>query len=182
MLEQAKELAGNHKDFSDFSWFDEPKDSENWMIIPIETRDGDLLEQSNAAFITKTLKPFDVEIQRFNHWACGWMDHIIIQVFDGEQKEENITDIFKKFLELKKRIENYPVLDEKDYCEREHKDTLKSIKMRMPNCDCDPEKIFDWLWDYNPDSLESVDGFGGYPSEKDICKALDAMEIKYEEI
>ena len=82
--EAAKKAAGNWQDFTCFVWWrkEEIADPENWAIIYTHHRDSGLLDQSNAAVIEKTLKPFaegndpDLVFESHHHWAgrsCRWL-------------------------------------------------------------------------------------------------------------
>jgi hypothetical protein len=80
-----------------------------------------------------------------NHWAVGWVESIVVRVLDCKCDDDVIQDrqvehvdgiwqywhclqcksfctvsaIFKEALEIRNRLEDYPVLDEMDLCERE---------------------------------------------------------------
>ncbi len=90
------------------------------------SRDSDCLEESNFQTVLAALKalpPFvysapdcDNEIEsRFvvteNHWAVGWVEWIAIH--------ESDTAAIALCEKLQERRDNYPVLDENDYSERE---------------------------------------------------------------
>jgi hypothetical protein len=52
-----------------------------------------------------------VEVHRFGHWGPGWFEIIIVDPSDSE-RVEIATDI-------ENRLEDYPILDETDFSERE---------------------------------------------------------------
>src|SRR4051812_25671281 len=86
----AKDAVGNWQRFNCFVWFRdrEVEDAIQWAIIYTHNRDSRLLDQSNAAFIAKTMKPFsdaadpDVIFESHDHWAVGHVDGFSIRVFD----------------------------------------------------------------------------------------------------
>ena len=56
-----------------------------------------------------------VEVHRFGHWGCGWFEIIIV---DPTSKHAAIAQ------SIKDDLENYPVLNEDDFCEREHESIM----------------------------------------------------------
>lgn len=94
-------------------------DRHHWLVVPFsQSRDSDCLTQSNFAFAQDALVKLDPEgtnweIHCFNHWACGWLEIIIISPSDTRAVTviENLID----------RYADYPVLDESDYSSREFK-------------------------------------------------------------
>jgi hypothetical protein len=124
----AKELIGNWKTFDCFAWHGSPDDADERCIIYTENRDSGSLEKSNSAAIAEELKPFlengDIVSESHNHWACGWVDGYSILVYrDGKP-----TEAFRKYCELRARLDDYPVLDEEDFSERELEESLEIIK------------------------------------------------------
>jgi hypothetical protein len=89
---------------------------EDYYIGPSMNRDSDILTQSNFAAALEMLggeskKTRDVIVASFTHWANGWIDAIFVHK-DAKEKVEILQDIAD-------RIQNYPVLDEDDYSQRE---------------------------------------------------------------
>ncbi len=88
----AKEAAGNHLKFRDFSWHIKlPDDAENWVVVYSSNRDSGLLERSNADAIEALLEPFledddcdDISHLSHNHWACGHVDGYFMRVYRQE--------------------------------------------------------------------------------------------------
>lgn len=189
--EAAVELVGNWKRFGSFAWFRrrELADPDAWAVIYTHHRDSGLLDQSNAHVITKKLEPFtdgddpDVVAESHGHWAVGHIDGFSIRVFkDGE-----ITLAFKVYHELAERMENYPILDESNYGQREYDATLANITdaaHRLRHEYVLPEgwegDVFSWFGDHNQRAVENRDDQGGYPSEDDLRGAFDAL--RYEQI
>jgi len=174
----AKQAAGNWAKFSSFCWFQKPDRPEDWAIIYTHNRDSGLLDQSNAAVIEKAMQPFadDVVFESHGHWAVGHVDGFSIRVF----KRGRITAAFKAYHELAQRLDDYPILDEKDYSERESQATLENIgeaAWRLKReFDLPAEwqgEVYDWLSDHR--SLENTDDRGGWPGDDDLVAAFDAL-------
>jgi hypothetical protein len=116
-----------------------------------KNRDSDALELSNYDAARKIYEDAGFEYGRdfvtdgANHWAVGWVESIVVRVLDCECDDDVIQDrvitdrddgwwcetcdtmcevsaIFKEALEIRNRLEDYPVLDEMDLCEREWND------------------------------------------------------------
>lgn len=89
-----------------------------------QSRDSDILEQSNFAVALERLGGeskcdcddptecrCEVIVARVGHWACGWVECILIH--------ESATDKLEIADQLRVEYEAYPVLDEDDHSERE---------------------------------------------------------------
>lgn len=95
--------------YSNYTGKTPPKDL---LVVMTRTRDADLLTESNWAVALERLggESDDVVIHRFRHWACGWWEALCVQAgTDAEKQGERIFE----------EIEDYPVLDEHDFSERE---------------------------------------------------------------
>lgn len=185
--EAAKAAAGNWKRFDSFVWWRSREifDAGNHAIIYSSHRDSGLLDQSNAAVIAKALEPFtegddpDVTFESHSHWAVGHIDGFSVRVFrDGE-----ITEAFRTYHELAERMDNYPILDESDYSQREYDATFENLdhaawrlkrEFALPDNDWQ-SSVFDWLWQHRDHALENVDDHGGWPDEEDLEAAFDAL-------
>lgn len=182
----ANQLAGNWKKFDSFAWFrrQELDDPDSWAVVYTHHRDSGLLDQSNAGVIAKKLEPFtngddpDVAFESHSHWAVGYIDGFSIRVFrNGE-----ITEAFKVYHDLAERMDNYPVLDESDYSQREYDATLENLtdaawrlKHEFTLPDGWEGEVFSWFWDHNQSAVENRDDQGGYPSEDELREAFDAL-------
>lgn len=186
-LEQAaRQAVGNWRRFDCFVWdratdLDGPDD---WAIIYTHHRDSGLLDQSNAAAVAAKLEPFtdgddpDAVPERHRHWACGWIDGFSIRVF----RSGEITDAFRTYHELSRRLDDYPVLDETDYSNRQYEATLQNIgeaawrlgrRFRLP--EGWPGSVYEWLADHRPHAVEDRDDQGGWPAEDDLEAAFLAL-------
>lgn len=89
-------------------------------------RDSDVLQESNYAVALRVLKAVrdtgtddltpDVYEQRASHWAVGWVDTIGVRVYDAAGE---FTPAWREACTLRGSLEDYPVLDDEDYSERE---------------------------------------------------------------
>ncbi len=191
LKEAAKEAAGNWRRFSCFVWWRERDidDSENWAVIYSHHRDSGLLDQSNAAIIRKALLPFtdtdepDVVFESHSHWAVGYVDGFSLRVF----KRGRVTKAFKIYHELGRRMDEYPILDESDYSEREFEATLENIPLAtwklkdtyaLPN-DWQSD-VYSWLSEHRCNALENTDDQGGWPDEEDLEEAF--VGLGYERV
>ena len=86
-----------------------------WGFAPFsQHRDSDLLTQSNHAYVLKELRkisPQSVQVMQCNHWAVGWIDHVMVRT-TAIKTMERLYEIYEK-------SESYAVLDEDDFCRRE---------------------------------------------------------------
>ena len=114
-----KTLRENTKAVGDSAYWG---DRGNWFIVAAVHRDSDALDRSNFSVSEAMLKdnPASAEwsgefqpyaIERFNHWAVGWIDYLLI---DPECKP--LVELGES---IQARIENYPVLDESHFSEIE---------------------------------------------------------------
>jgi hypothetical protein len=187
--EAAKRAAGNWQRFECFVWCRERDipDAEQWAIIYTHNRDSGLLDQSNATAIEKALEPFtngddpDVVFESHGHWAVGHVDGFSVRVF----RNNEITDAFRTYHDLAERMEDYPVLDESDYSERETEATLENIADAAYSLKHEfdlPEgwvtDVFTWLWENCASAVENRDDRGGYPSEDDLRAAFEALNYE----
>lgn len=79
-----------------------------------QNRDSDLLTQSNFISALKQIggETETVQVIRQGHWACGWIELIMIH--------ENDEVSLMKADKIKKAYKNYPVVDESHFSEFEH--------------------------------------------------------------
>jgi len=146
-------------------------DYTEYYVIYARTRDSDNLVNSNYAAFVDILKEYPIEENTFRHWACGWVEAIMIH-------EENITDEFKlRINDIYHYLEQYPVLDDEDYSRREYDEALEAIenasngltKTDIP--DSWREEVFTALWDMGSYIEE------GYVKQKDLIKVLKELDF-----
>lgn len=185
--EAAEKSAGNWQRFNSFVWFrdKEVADADRWAIIYTSNRDSGLLDQSNAAVISKAMEPFTdgddppVVPESHSHWACGWISGFSIRVYDANGE---ITEAFQRYHELAQAMDDYLYLDEEDHSRREYEATLENIAdaaWRLKRQFDLPEgwesEVYSWLSDYRPGEVENRDDQGGYPSEQALRDAFTAL-------
>jgi hypothetical protein len=183
----AKKAAGNWHDFQCFIWFRDRElaDADNWAIVYTSNRDSGLLDESNASVIAEAMKPFtegddpDVVFESHSHWAVGHVDGFSIRVFN---QDGQITDAFEKYHELAERMDDYPILDETDYSNREYEATVSNIEDAAWRLKNDfqlpkdwPAEVYGWLSDHECREIENVDDRGGYPEEDALRRAFEAL-------
>lgn len=96
------------------------REQSGWLLAPVsQTRDSNELDQSNFAEALKMLggESETVEVHRFGHWGPGWFEIILIDPSDAER--------VRVAEEIAEALENYPVLNETDYSEREWESFLQ---------------------------------------------------------
>jgi hypothetical protein len=86
-----------------------------WLVVMGWNRDSDILSESNCAAAIELLggESETVQIFRFGHWACGWIEYLCVK---AGSPSEAIGD------EICERLEAYPILDENDFSEREQEE------------------------------------------------------------
>lgn len=185
--ELAAEAAGNWRKFPSFGWHPQPEDADKWTIVYTNNRDADLLTQSNAKAIDERIMSFedDVLAECHRHWACGWVEGYAIRVYNPDG---TVSKAFEEWCAIQEELENYPVLDEDEFSQREHDATWENLESvvsrvwRYSDREGDqPEdltqQVWDYLWENDQRQLDSVDGQGGYPSEESVENAL--VELGY---
>ena len=86
---------------------------ETWYVVPTpRNRDSDCLQESNFDAALKRLggESETVEVHRFGHWTCGWFEIIIVAPS---------SDAYRLACEIEASLEDYPILDENDFSEKE---------------------------------------------------------------
>lgn len=186
----AKQFVGNWKSFDSFGWRARPEDDDNMTIVYTHHRDSNLLALSNAEVIKKALQPYigllkdgdDVQEEHHGHWGCGWVDGFAIRVYhDGK-----VTLAFAEYAKLFMQMEEYACLDEVDYYRRVYEQTIQNIHTEGYSLVIDgaegwEEKVYEWLSENEPDSVEDEDSNGAYPSKELIAEALENLGLHVKE-
>ncbi|EMI54177.1 hypothetical protein [Rhodopirellula sallentina] len=189
VLDLANELAGNWKRMDCFAWFREREidDSDQWAIIYTHHRESGLLERSNAGVIGKAMMPFtekddddpDVVMETHSHFAVGWIAGFSIRCLD---EEGIVTEAFKRYAELHVAMDQYSILDEEDYSNREYEATVENIVDAAKSLNDEYElsddwqyQVYSWLSDNECGELESTSDHGGCPSEEALLRAMNAL-------
>ena len=86
--------------------------SKEWLVLLGKNRDSDILTNCNFDCALESLggESETVEIFRFGHWACGWIEYLCVK--SGAESE-------KTALSIESQIEDYPVLDEEKFSDAE---------------------------------------------------------------
>ena len=89
---------------------------------------------------------------------------------------------FRTYLEIVDRLDDYPVLDEEDYCRREYEATLANFDCAVSCIRHDyelpegwKEEVFNWFWQNDQRAVENRDDSGGYPNEEQLESAFTAL-------
>lgn len=125
---------------------------EHWLVLPTgRNRDSDVLNESNFEVALQMLggESDTVEVHRFGHWANGWFEIIIV---DPESPQAKIAE------DIERSLEDYPVLDEDNYLEKESEEQYENWKNYLEREFCSSlESIFEIcldhadeqsIWDY----------------------------------
>ena len=150
-------------------------DKSDWLVVETVNRDSDCLSRSNYRCFVQLLggKQSDgakgsqeinenVAIEEATHWACGWLQYLIINPACGE--------LVKLAGETLEKLDDYPVLNESDFSELESQEADETWK----NCFRPLERV-KYIRDHKSqfefrslaDLLGCVRGnyFAGYASE-----------------
>ncbi len=91
----------------------------DWLVVVGQHRDSDALGRSNFASALRLLGGEDenVAVERSNHWAVGWVEHILVRPGTEQAKmaEEILTG-----------LEDYPIVDEEDFSRKEHEECAEA--------------------------------------------------------
>ena len=97
-------------------------------------------------------------------------------------KRGRITKGFRVYHELAERMDEYPILDESDYSEREFNATYENVgeaawrlKSEFDLTADWQSDVYSWLSDHRDRALENKDDQGGYPEEGDLKAAFEAL-------
>lgn len=176
----AAELAGNHRKFASFGWHNRPENDEQYGIVYMTNRDADLLTQSNWETALKLLEEYleadepDIWTEVHNHWAVGWVEGFVVRVYDDSGE---ITPAANALNELREQLEDYPVLDEEDWSQREfdaqHEAIADVYLRKSEKADDLPDDWVEQVWSYLWDNDQAA--FDGYDGGVDWEKCEEAM-------
>ena len=107
-LPKLSKIVENPSGFDSLSNYMGEVPEDKWLCVMTRNRDSDCLTESNWRTALKMLggESDSVRIDRFGHWACGWWESM--SVLDGSNAN-------KMGIEIREKIDSYPVLDEEDY-------------------------------------------------------------------
>ena len=184
----AKDMAANWHEFESFGWHRayDLDDADNWAIIYTSNRDSGLLAQSNEQAINELLDRFtegddpDLVFETHSHWACGHIDGFSVRVF---RPDGTITEAFKDVCGIQERLDNYPLLDEEDYSQRELDATLENYRNEIGHYRSDlPNGWESEVYGHFSDNgdykyIENRDDQGGFAPREAIVEALTDMGL-----
>lgn len=116
--------------------FDGPEHiGETHMISISQNRDSEALDRSNFAVVSEDMLsrfPEDCEVMRFGHWACGWVESLIVRVLKTDYKPSlpadwEFTEAFEAIVEWSNALADYPIADEMHYSETAHNELIEFI-------------------------------------------------------
>ena len=109
---------------------------------------------------------------------CGEIRGFSVRVF----KRGRITKAFRNYHEQAVRMEEYPILDEHDYSERESDAAYENVgeaAWRLKNEFSLPDDwqddVYNWLSEHREHALENTSDEGGCPSESDLQAAFENL-------
>lgn len=85
-----------------------------WFIVAAQHRDSDSLSRSNWLVLLKLLggESESVRIERATHWACGWVEYLIVAPSNRQGLRAAIL--------AHSEVSDYPVLDEMHWSDLEY--------------------------------------------------------------
>ena len=95
----------------------------DFMVCSLgRSRDSDNLAESNFETALEMFggESETVVVNRLSHWLCGWIEGIMIDPRDRKA--------LQTAYEIHKAIENYCVLDDSDYSQRQHDDCMETLQ------------------------------------------------------
>lgn len=98
------------------------------IIVYSRSRDSDIMGESNFDSIIKHLddKKIDYNVERFNHWACGWIEAIFVDVKD--------TKALKEAYAIREVLNEYPIFNDDDYYSRESESRQQFAQEYSESC------------------------------------------------
>jgi len=85
----------------------------NFKVLLGRNRDSSILENCNFEVALETLgdNSGDVQVYRFGHWACGWLEVLLVS-------DKGSEELRTKAGEIVCSLADYPILDEDRYHEK----------------------------------------------------------------
>ena len=127
------------------------QDIKDFYVLLGKNRDSTILTKSNFDTALEMLggESDKVQVHRFGHWACGWFKLILLH-----------PDIKSKGEEIEQQLDNYPVLDESEYYERESEEVQRlwdySLAERINYCKECGDSVFSARSDIPPDNVQEL--------------------------
>lgn len=169
---------------SEFGYWGTNDMFDTWGFCGIDKhRDSKLIDLSNFETITQKLIeefPDDFRIERYRHWAVGWVERLVVRVFKSSDNktEENITQAFIRAMEWKDNLDDYPIADEHHYDEMLFLDCIDFIgdlpSFFKDNINMDIEDWIQRIYLTLVDEMNIVmyPSDGIYPKDNEIIEAI----------
>lgn len=141
------------------------------MTIFSVNRDSTALDRSNWAVITRDLLqrlPKRFEIMTCNHWACGWVEHLLINI------DENLA--IDAVIEWIEKLADYPVADEDHYSNLQYEDAVESLNNWARH------EAYQAIQSDNPECFDENDEPKGWVDTDAIDKVVVRLLINNEPI
>lgn len=124
---------------------------EEYYMCGGQTRDSDLMERVNFAAILDRLggESETVIVARASHWACGWVETILIHQSDAAKLVEGDK--------IKAELEDYPLLDEDSFYELENEELEQTAKDNMSEFTEEIQKFLELNTDVPSDLIKTLD-------------------------
>jgi len=111
-------------------------------VVYSRNRDSSILEDTNYNIILDTLKKIDTEVYDFraHHWACGWVEYIILP-------QNASLDAIIEAAQIISDLSDYPIIDDQAYSDAQYEvvcdywDNMR-IRERVEYCRDSGESIF----------------------------------------
>lgn len=132
-MERGLEALADTRAIPDFAYWGDRDLGESWAITFSQHRDSDALERSNFRVIRADLErdfPDDVDDIRCDHWAVGWIDHLLVRVLDDSGE---VTPAWRRVCEWLDALADYPVADESDLSELEYDEWWEWLERAVPS-------------------------------------------------
>ena len=143
---------------------DDDDTREHWAIMPVtQNRDSQAIDRVNFDEFLAGLgdESETVEVHRFRHWACGWLEIIIVD--PSNSKAMSLA------YDMASSLEDYPILNEEKLSEVEYDEAMESwdnwarrdVERIIENeldIDDASDRVSEWLKDNSPDYETHNDG------------------------
>ena len=180
-----------------------------YYIVGSKHRDSEILDRSNFECTHKELQDIvdnyyedsdyepdnaPLKINRMGHWAVGWVEQILIH--------EDYTVLLQAGDKIIERLEDYAVLDEDDYSEKESEEFYSNLKLTIQdylqdnqdsldenlayekkyfnNAGEPQEKLYEKVYEYLSMVDKTIGYFSeNYPDEESIHEAFKELHIAH---
>lgn len=139
-----------------------------WLIVPRVGihRDSEVLDISNNTAAQKMFAEIEAQYDthRASHWAVGWVESLVVDITN--------TDAVLLAMHIERFLEDYPILDEEDFGEREYDEGVEYFNDHV-RTDLMREVADDIYQQYN-----LIDGGTGdlYEDVYDIADVIESLE------